>query len=143
MYMFIMTYVYRFVSTNHVKTDQQLEYYVEAVELITRIKVKTKMGFNNLKGEVTGKCYPKSFIFSKLNSEIVIDRKYWKNANFNQKIMLTMHELIHCECNIFIHKERILNDGCPSSIMNTTMPSKDCINKYMGEYLYETKDLCK
>lgn len=93
---------------------------------------------------VLGTCY-----ISKLNIPIiVINTVYWNSLGIEQREMLVLHELAHCEVKKDHNDKRVsffeniyTKRTCPKSIMGTHIFSdfevKTCYNKFRDYYLKE------
>lgn len=71
---------------------------------------------------------------------IRIQTAWWQGNVDNQLIRyaLIVHELGHCVLQRD-HDDNLLDDGCPESIMNSFLPSSECLVKHHLDYLTEMR----
>jgi len=99
--------------------------------------LNTKIIFMSLEGNTVGKCNPFSNV-------ITIDPTYWFSwSTALERKALIYHEYVHCSCFLFVHENKMLEDGCSSSIMNETLPDDTCIDAHEEEYMKDLRELCK
>lgn len=72
-------------------------------------------------------------------NEIFIDRDRWRGAPDLYRKMLVYHELGHCILHRD-HRNTKLEDGCPSSLMNSRILNISCYYKHEEYYLRELKE---
>jgi hypothetical protein len=84
--------------------------------------------------EVIGMCTP--LVISDLTPEIRINKKYWDSATDAQQYLLLAHELGHCEFWL-MHDNKMLDDGCPASLMNSYLPDAECADLHFLDYAIE------
>jgi len=132
------------------KKVQELENYRDVIERITKGKLGLK-GTNlyfvdDLKNDndfetTLATCYSYEVKFIGDNY-IEFSKTAWQRLNNIQRLVLMSHELLHCDCNMD-HKDDILEDGCPASVMHTFAPRLECIEKHLVRYFDEIKLGCK
>lgn len=64
---------------------------------------------------------------------IRVDRGFWERSDSASKLALMYHELGHCVCG-YGHDKRLLDDGCPASVLSKELPDKTCIDKHRERY---------
>lgn len=67
---------------------------------------------------------------------IEINRSYWKTASMWDRESLVFHELGHCLLQRK-HRNDLLSDGCPVSIMHEYFELGECLPKHHREYIRE------
>jgi len=91
---------------------------------------------NGLGTQVIGYC-------NYYKSEITIDPGFWYTwgESRQRKKALVYHELAHCYCTL-LHVDELREDGCPQSLMYSSLPTDSCLIKYMKEYIEEIDEEC-
>lgn len=72
------------------------------------------------------------------NPAITIRKSYWKQANYDRKLIMLFHELGHCAFNRE-HNESIYRDGCNKSFMSAILMSSGCFELHKNEIYNELK----
>lgn len=94
------------------------------IEIVDKISVNVEVPVNQV---ILGVC---------LGDHIQIAGKYWPLLSETSKKSVIYHELGHC---VFkrIHTTDTYSDGCPTSIMNTSLLSDTCVESHRGQLLTE------
>jgi hypothetical protein len=105
--------------------DPELKSYVTTIKEMTDNVIGNldKITIRGLPGDTAGICRK-----STATKEVVINRLAWQKFTYYDKLVLLMHELLHCEKNA-VHINGTDNFYCPNHIMNERMGSSTC-NKY-------------
>lgn len=121
------------VPTQGLVIDRELLPYVEKFEERYKIQVTGMyIQFRTLAGARVGQCTIKSNGYK----IIEIDPGAWEFKSEIDKISLMFHELGHC----FLyqnHRNYLLNDNCPGSIMDEYVVSRECLDKHFDYYTDE------
>lgn len=67
---------------------------------------------------------------------ISINMKYWPNLGEKSRLSLIYHEFGHCTLGRD-HRDDMLSDGCPLSMMNTYAPAAICLDRHWDDYTRE------
>ena len=124
----MVPYIEKFTEEMDVEKDDVDKFSVSFLTLPVNEEKKTK---------ILGICNP-------LTRSITIDPTFWYSM-FEPKIRRTAliyHELTHCVCEQYVHDDMIMDDGCPTTIMNTKLPISKCLRKYWDEYVEELQERC-
>lgn len=113
-------------STNPIFLD-----YIKEFEAYYNNNITTPINFGSLSPEYSGVCNE----YTNGSKEIIINKNHWDKNNSIINKALIFHELGHCELNKS-HKNNYEN-YCPTSLMNTYIPSEYCLLTYMDNYLDE------
>lgn len=125
--------LYPFIThLNHLSRGKITIYKVKDITMgFEKINRKTK------KGEpIIGTCNDLGYPGDLVPKEITIDTEFWNTSNYNQKLFLLIHEILHC----FANRDHVLGtfeDKCPTSLMNAVQPTNKCIEKHFEQYLAE------
>lgn len=118
-------YVYRLVDLNTINKPRKFAHEVS--------------GYRIANGKVVG------LAFWGLDT-VWIDKFWWKTAHPFNRVSVLWHEYGHHELGPFVewgldfsHKNNILFDGCPESIMYHRTISPNCLNKHWKMYVKEVK----
>lgn len=124
-------------STN---IDPAFEYYARTYTDLSKINLSDKnltVEFADLETPVLGQCQiHRSFFRGIVRRSIKIDRRTWQHENEKVKIILFLHEMLHC-VELKDHTEEELPDGCPASMMNPIILPDACIDLHLEHYLKE------
>lgn len=83
--------------------------------------------FGMLKDNIAGSC-------NYLTLSITIKKEYWNLIDQEMKTELFYHELLHCT--VFAsHTSKMLEDGCPFSIMYPENFGDGCFYKHKSDYI--------
>jgi len=110
--------------------------YVDEVVILSRgnLRGKTPIMLTKLEDPKIATCHFTAIRYIK------VDPKAFFSYSEKERTLIIAHELMHCECGIG-HKEKLLKDLCPSSIMypSTTFPS--CTKKHWKRYVKELREV--
>lgn len=106
---------------------------------LSRITLK----FSSL-GNVAGDEFVKLGVCNYLTGIVEIDPGQWYRGGENRtrKKALIYHELGHCIC-FEDHDDRVMNDSCPVSMMNSQLVPTNCLWKHWDHYIKELRGKCK
>lgn len=91
----------------------------------------TGIHFEVLSDNLGAECH----IFKDGSREIKVNSVYWNKRSFNHRRTLIVHELGHCDLNIKEHREGLLSNGRPLSIMQSV--NFDATDEEMSYYFDE------
>lgn len=103
-------------------------------------KTELPISIKELPGKMAGGC--KKYKHKKGFNTIYINPKYWKTFTKNQKKLVLIHEIGHCDYNLK-HDKSFRKDGCPKSIMYPKVFDDYCFEKHEKEYVEEVNSLYK
>jgi hypothetical protein len=116
--------------------DPKVKKYVDEVVILSRgnLRGKTPIMLTKLEDPKIATCHFTAIRYIK------VDPKAFFSYSEKERTLIIAHELMHCECGIG-HKEKLLKDLCPSSIMypSTTFPS--CTKKHWKRYVKELREV--
>lgn len=128
--------------------DPTLEPYVEDFKydigqkgfLVDRLDVifksRKKIDASSEEHIVIGTCQP-------VTGHIKIDPEFWHDRfeTERRRKALMYHEIAHCVCFID-HFDDLKEDGCPSSIMGSSLPTNSCLAEHWEDYIKDLKNKC-
>ena len=125
-----------------------LVYTPPALDIDHRIKPYAeeviKLSKNNLKGAnpVLVKKLPTAIAYCYYTAirYIQVDIKSFKRYTHKGKLAIIAHEMMHCEksCD---HDNKLLEDGCHSSLMHKEMQDNECYEKHWDRYVKEMQEI--
>jgi hypothetical protein len=103
-------------------------------------KTKLPISIKKLPGKMAGGC--KRYKHKEGVNAIYINPKYWKTFTKNEKKLVLIHEIGHCDYGLK-HDKSFRKDGCPKSIMYPEVFDEFCFLKYQKDYIEEINILYK
>lgn len=108
------------------EVSTQVRPYVEFAKSLTGANYNQTFSMESLPDTSIGVCYP-------VMNHIKLDKFYWGGMKAISKKALVLHELGHC-AHLLDHDDTELLDGCPASLMNSSLPHFECLEKHWGHY---------
>lgn len=124
--------ILQFADEMDIEQTEVDKFYVGFRTLPTKIDKETGEKYN-----IIGQC-------DYVSNNISIDPKFWY-ASFQperRKKAVVFHELAHCVCKQYKHDNSAKSDGCPVTIMNSSIPSQQCLVKHWEDYMDELYERC-
>ena len=83
-------------------------------------------------------------ICNRYRKHIAIDPTFFydKSESSKRKTALIYHELAHCIC-YSNHQDDKMEDGCPTTMMNSMLPANKCLQKHWNYYTKELYKRCE
>ena len=131
-------------SSPEIKESDLTPYFDNFLEDAKKNNVKIDMKrFNNIEYQFKSLQSPAAGQCRYFPAQITIDPStFYTGSTERTKKLLVYHELGHCYCrrdHMDIINTRTV---CPESLMNSYIPSNDCIRRYMKDYIKELFENC-
>lgn len=126
------------VMPAHFNVDPKIQPYVNEIIKLSKGNLGKKIkriGFYTVKKENAPLA-----ICNTMTNTISVNDVYWKYLSEWSKIMLIVHEIIHCECYIE-HIIGLGEDFCPISIMHPYDGGDECNIRHKSKYIKEMQTI--
>lgn len=116
--------------------DSRIQPYVDEIVELSKDNLDGNIPIlvKKLKNNDLGYCYYAGIRY------IEIDLNKFLEYNFKERLAIVAHELMHCEksCD---HNNKLLKDGCHSSLMHSQMQRSGCYEKHWDRYVKEMQEI--